>query len=276
VSLHHFPGVIGQDGQCHWEIFAIESCSFFWHFQSCHQLIEHVDIRFKPDSDSSDIILLVDEFGLIEDAIECGAEDLASCVAIDGDEVVIDEGGDWCAGIADAYGVAAAIDDYPSSVVLAPSHIIYTASRGKPLKTQIIYRPSRSHAGRYKRNGVLLRSYITCSRSNPTNTSRSSSLRSKAQRANCTRSPRTTPWLCSLSALRNWSLTNCRPCSMCPNYKVPIPSFRGDCRWQWVAKTAARFNLGAFFSWAAWVPAQGGVSSCERYRQYDIGPQGHP
>lgn len=125
MSLHDLPRMVWQNGQSHGVILTIKPCSLLGHLQPRHQFIQHIDICLEPDSDSSDVILLIDEFSLIQDVIQLRAEYLIAGVPVNRDEVVIDEGGDVGAGIAQSNRVAAAVDDYPPAVVLAPSHIIY-------------------------------------------------------------------------------------------------------------------------------------------------------
>ena len=73
----------------HGVIFAVEPGGLFGHFHFGHEFIEHVDIVFKLDSDSTDVILLINKFGFIENGIELGAPYFIAGMAIDGDKVII-------------------------------------------------------------------------------------------------------------------------------------------------------------------------------------------
>ena len=93
VPFHNFPRVIGKYGKSHRKILAIKPCCFFRHLKSSHQVIQHRQIGLKSDSHSSDIILLVDEFSLVEDSVKRRSEYLIATISVDGDKVVVDEGG---------------------------------------------------------------------------------------------------------------------------------------------------------------------------------------
>ena len=66
MSFHDFSWLIGQNWMGHGEILAIEAGGLFGHFHLCHKLIQHIDVVFELDSDASNVILLVDEFGFVK------------------------------------------------------------------------------------------------------------------------------------------------------------------------------------------------------------------
>ena len=93
MPFHNFARVIGEYRKSHRKILAIKPCCFFWHLKSSHQVIQHRQIGLKSDSNSSDIILLVNEFSLVKDSVKRRSEYLIATIPVDGDKVVIDKGG---------------------------------------------------------------------------------------------------------------------------------------------------------------------------------------
>lgn len=126
MSLHDTARMVRQNRQRNRVILTVEPCRFLGHLQFGHEIVQHVDVRFKSHSDSSHVVLLVDQFGFVEDTVESRTEYFVAIRAIDSDEVVVDERGHRRSCAAYTNRVTATVDDDPSATILAPSHIINT------------------------------------------------------------------------------------------------------------------------------------------------------
>lgn len=94
MSFHNFARMVWQNRQGYRKILTIKTCCFLWHLISSHQIIKHINISLKPYSNTSNIILLINQFSFIQYVIQCRSEYLIARIAINSNEIVIDY--TWC------------------------------------------------------------------------------------------------------------------------------------------------------------------------------------
>lgn len=70
--------MVGQQGQGHGVALAEEPCGLAGHFHLGHQVVNHSNIGLELDSHTTNVVLLVDQLGLVEDVLELVTEQLVT------------------------------------------------------------------------------------------------------------------------------------------------------------------------------------------------------